>query len=77
VTSTDASTLILDADTPTGPLTFQYYLLLAGIAYELSKGFLFKTNWNYYDYKENSDVGPTLPRNFRGNVVKVSIRYAL
>jgi hypothetical protein len=77
VTSSDGSTLILDPDAPTGPLTFRYYLPMAGIAYEVSKGFTFKTNWNYYDYKEYSDVGPTLPRNFRGNVVTVSIRYAL
>lgn len=76
VTSSDGSTFILDASEPTGPLTFQYHLPMAGMAYEVSKGFTFKTNWNYYDYKEYSDGGPTLPRNFRGNVVTLSIRYA-
>lgn len=68
--------VILDVSEPTGPLTFQYHLPMAGMAYEVSKGFTFKTNWNYYDYKEYSDGGPTLPRNFRGNVVTLSIRYA-
>jgi hypothetical protein len=77
VTSSDGNTLILDPDAPSGPLTYRYHVPVAGIAYEVSKGFTFKTNWNYYDYKEYSDVGPTLPRNFRGNVVTVSIRYAL
>jgi len=77
VTSSDGSTLILNPDAPTGPLTYRYHVPVAGIAYEVSKGFTFKTNWNYYGYKEYSDVGPTLPRNFRGNVVTVSIRYAL
>ena len=61
VTSSDGSTFILDASEPTGPLTFQYHLPMAGMAYEVSKGFTFKTNWNYYDYKEYSDGGPTYP----------------
>jgi hypothetical protein len=33
--------------------------------------------WNYYDYHEKSDPGPTLPRDFRGNVFTVSMRYSM
>jgi hypothetical protein len=36
-----------------------------------------KGGWNYYDYNEKSLPGPTLPRDFRGNVFTVSMRYLM
>jgi len=32
--------------------------------------------WNYYDYDEQSLVGPTLPRHFHANLATVALRYA-
>lgn len=77
VTSTTGSTLILNPNAPTGPLSYNYHLPLATLAIELSKNLTYKTGWNYYDYHEKSDPGPTLPRTFRGNVFTLSLRYSM
>jgi hypothetical protein len=77
VTSTTGNTLILNPNAPTGPLSYNYHLPLATLAIELSKNLTYKTGWNYYDYHEKSNPGPTLPRDFRGNVFTLSLRYAM
>jgi len=77
ISSSNGSTLILNPNAPTGPLTFNYQTPLAGLAIELEKHVILKTGWNYYDYNESSATGPTLPRNFRGNVVTLSLRYIM
>ncbi len=77
ITSTAGSTLILNPNAPTGPLSFNYHLPTASLAWEFAKHFTYKTNWNYYGYHEKSDPGPTLPRNFRGNVFTLSLRYSM
>ncbi len=77
VTSTTGSTLILNPNAPTGPLSYNYHLPLATLAVELSKNLTYKTGWNDYDYHEKSGPGPTLPRNFHGNVFTLSLRYAM
>ena len=77
ITSSTGSTLILNPNAPTGPLSYNYTLPSAGIAVEVRKNYVLKGNWNYYDYNEKSEPGPTLPRDFRGNVFTVSIRYLM
>ena len=77
ITSTAGSTLILNPNAPTGPLSLNYHLPSASLAWEFAKHFTYKTNWNYYDYHEKSDPGPTLPRNFRGNLFTLSVRYSM
>jgi hypothetical protein len=77
ITSSNGSTLILNPNAPTGPLTFDYHLPMGALAIELQKHVVFKTGWNYYDYNEKSDPGPTLPRSFRGNVFTLSMRYIM
>lgn len=77
VTRTTGSTLILNPIAPTGPLNFNYYLPSASLAIRISNKVTYKTAWNFYDYSENSDPGPTLPRDFRGNVFTVSLRYSM
>jgi hypothetical protein len=77
ITSSDGSTLILNPNAPTGPLALNYHLPSANIAVELQRHVLFKTGWNYYDYNEKSVPGPTLPRDFRGNVFTLSMRYVM
>ena len=52
VTSTAGSTLILNPNAPTGPLSFNYHLPTASLAWEFTKHFTYKTNWNYYGYRE-------------------------
>jgi hypothetical protein len=77
VTSSNGSTLILNPNAPTGPLAFNYHLPTGSLAVEMSKQLTFKTGWNYYDYNEKSNPGPTLPRDFRGNTFTLSLRYSM
>jgi hypothetical protein len=77
ITSSVGNTLILNPNAPTGPLSFNYHLPQATLAIDLSKHFTYKAAWNLYDYHEKSALGPTLPRNFRGNVFTLSMRYTL
>ncbi len=77
VTSTSGNTLILNPIAPTGPLAFNYHLPTASLAVDLGKRTTFKTGWNYYDYNEKSNPGPTLPRDFRGNAFTLSLRYSM
>lgn len=77
ITSTTGNTLILNPIAPTGPLDFNYHLPTASLAIAISQKVTFKTGWNYYDYNEKSDPGPTLPRDFRGNMFALSLRYTM
>ncbi len=77
VTSTSGNTLILNPIAPTGPLAFNYHLPTASLAVELTKNLTYKAGWNYYDYNEKSNPGPTLPRDFRGNAFTLSLRYSM
>ena len=77
ITSSAGSTLILNPNTPVGPLSYNYHLPQATLAIDLTKHLTYKTGWNFYDYNEKSDPGPTLPRSFRGNVFTLSMRYAM
>ncbi|MFI5103815.1 MAG: hypothetical protein ACHP79_02720, partial [Terriglobales bacterium] len=77
VTSTSGNTLILNPIAPTGPLASNYHLPTASVAFEVNKALTLKSGWNYYGYNEKSDPGPTLPRDFRGNMFTVSLRYTM
>ncbi|HEX7288956.1 MAG TPA: hypothetical protein VF532_22415 [Candidatus Angelobacter sp.] len=77
ITSAVGSTLILNPNSPTGPLSFNYTLPMAMVNFDITKKLSYKTGWNYYDYNEKSDPGPTLPRDFHGNVFTLSLRYSM
>jgi len=77
LTSTAGNTTLLNPIAPTGPLAFNYHLPTASLAIQLSKNLTYKAGWNYYDYNEKSDPGPTLPRDFRGNAFTLSLRYSM
>ncbi len=77
VTSSSGDTLILNPIAPTGPLSFNYHLPTATLAVDFGKNLVYKTGWNYYGYNEKSAPGPTLPRDFRGNVFTMSVRYSM
>ncbi len=77
LTSSNGSTLILNPLAPPGPLSFNYHMPAASLAIDLSRHLTWKTGWNYWDYNEKSAPGPTLPRDFRGNVFTLSMRYVM
>lgn len=77
ITSSVGSTLILNPNAPVGPLSYNYHLPSATLAFDLTKHLTYKTGWNFYDYNEKSAPGPTLPRDMRGNVFTLSMRYKM
>jgi hypothetical protein len=75
-TFASGDTLILNPFAPLGPLDYNYHLPSASVRVELAPRWTLMGGWNYYGYGEDSDPGPTRSRDFRGNVVSTSIKYA-
>jgi len=76
VVSTSGDTLIINPNSPLGPLQFNYHKPYAAFDFDLTRGFTFRTNWGYYEYNERSlPDASSAPRDFRGNLVTLSIRY--
>ena len=79
VTSTTGSALFLNPNAPSGPLDSTYHRPYGGFDYAFAKAWTGKAYWGYYGYHEDpSSVAQDLfaPRNFRGNLVTLSMRYA-
>ncbi|MCI0352119.1 MAG: hypothetical protein L0Z53_22090 [Acidobacteriales bacterium] len=75
-TFVNGDSLILNPNAPLGPLQLNYHLPVAGLAVELTKNWTWKGDWNHYGYNEKSEPGPTAPRDARGNVFTLALRYA-
>jgi hypothetical protein len=79
ITSTTGSALFLNPNAPTGPLDSNYHRPYGGFDYAIAKGWTGKAYWGYYGYHEDPSLVPqdvAAPRNFRGNLVTLSMRYA-
>lgn len=76
ITDVSGSTLTLHALQPLGPLASRLQQPLAAVDVEIAKNFTWHGGWDYYQYGENSFVGPTLPRYFHANVATLSLKYA-
>ncbi len=75
--SVTGSTLILNPNSPSGPLDFNYHRPYGNVVIDLGKGVAFKTAWGFYDYNEkDSSTDLTGPRSFRGNLVNLSVIYS-
>jgi hypothetical protein len=61
---------------PLGPLQSTYQTPLAALDVLVHKNVTFKAGWNYYQYGEDSFVGPTAPRYFHANNTTLALRYA-
>ena len=64
---------------PTGPLNSSWYQPYGSVSYRFAKQWTGRARWDYYDYHEDSDGSYQdlyAPRNFRGNLVTLSIRFA-
>ena len=75
ITATDGNILTLNALQPKGTVSYQYQQPTALIGYTFHKGWEARAGWNYFQYDENSFVGPTAPRYFHANNTTLSIRY--
>ena len=79
LTGTSGSVLILSPNAPSGPLDSAYYQPFGGLDYRVMKGLTGRVYWGYYGYHEDesNDVQDVFaPRNFRANLVTLSLRYA-
>jgi hypothetical protein len=80
LTGTSGSSLIsITPNAPTGPLDSKYMQPFGGFDYHIAKGWTGRAYWGYYGYHEDvSNVVQDIfaPRNFRANLVTVSVRYA-
>jgi hypothetical protein len=80
LTGTSGSALlVITPSVPTGPLDSKWLHPFGGIDYQFAKNWTGKAYWDYYGYHEDaSAVSQDLaaPRNFRGNLVTLSVRYA-
>ncbi len=64
---------------PTGALNSAWYEPYGSIAYHFAKNWTGKAFWSYYGYHEDSNGSYQdlfVPRNFRGNTVTLSVRFA-
>jgi hypothetical protein len=80
LTGTNGSALItITPNAPTGPLDSLYLQPFGGFDYHFAKGWTGKAYWGYYDYREDSsNVFQDIfaPRNFRANLITLSLKYA-
>ena len=64
----------------TGPLNSKWLHPFGGLEYQFTKNWTGKAYWDYYGYHEDPTAGAVqdifAPRNFRGNLVTLSVRYA-
>jgi hypothetical protein len=74
-------TTFLNPLTPTGTLDFNYVKPFASLAFDIYRGVIYKTAWNYYGYNDHGVANPpglaALPsQNFNGSNVTFSFRYS-
>jgi hypothetical protein len=68
------------ATAPAGPLNSDWYQPYGSVAYHFAKHLTGRARCDYYGYHEDSTGSYQdlyAPRNFRGNAVTLSMRYAL
>jgi hypothetical protein len=76
ITSTNGRTPQFNTLQPPGSLQYNYQQPLANLAYYVGHNVTAKAGWNYYQYGEQSFIGPTDPRYFHANNVTLSLLWA-
>ena len=85
LTGTEGTQLRLDPQAlipnqVTGPLNSKWLHPFGGFDYQFARNWTGKALWDYYGYHEDPTTGAVqdifAPRNFRGNLVTLSVRYA-
>jgi hypothetical protein len=75
ITAVNGTAEFLNPRQVPGSLQSHYQSPYAGLAWTLGPGWSVRGDWNYYSYAEGGAVGPTLPRNFRGNLITLGMHY--
>lgn len=76
MSAVNGSTTFINIRQVPGSLQSQYQSPYANIAFDLAPNWSWKADYNYYGYGEGTPIGPTLPRNFHGNVYTIAVHYA-
>ena len=75
ISSVNGNTLYLNVRQVPGALISKYQSPFVNIAFTPHAGWIWKADWNYYDYGEGGPVGPTSPRDFHANVITLAMHY--
>jgi hypothetical protein len=75
VSASNGTSEVLNDRQVQGSLQSEYQMPFSDVAYEIHPGWFWKAAWNYYGYGEGSQVGPTLPRGFHGDMFTLSVRH--
>lgn len=80
LTGNSGTALLINPNAVSGPLDSKWLHPYGGFDLHLSKEWTGKAYWDYYGYHEDPTVGAVQdifgPRNFRGNLITLSVRYA-
>jgi len=77
IDSITGNTLILNPNSPPGPLNYNYHRPYGAVDVDLSKRVTWRTSWGMYDYDEKDNPIDNIGhRSFRGNLVNLTLRYA-
>jgi hypothetical protein len=81
LTGTSGSALLVITPTvPSGSLNSKWLHPFGGVDYHFAKDWTAKAYWDYYGYHEDPTPATVqdifAPRNFRANLVTLSVRYA-
>jgi len=76
IVDNQGSTTVFNPLQPLGPLASTFQSPLAAVAFAVHKNVTLKAAWNYYQYGEDSFVGPTAPRYFHANNTTLALKYA-
>jgi hypothetical protein len=75
ISAVNGTTEFLNPRQVAGSLQSKYQSPYANVAWTVHSGWALKANWNHYKYGEGGPVGPTLPRNFRGDIYTLAMHY--
>jgi hypothetical protein len=76
ITSVGGKTPQFSALQPDASLRYNYHLPMANLNVDLGHNLAWNAGWNYYQYREESFVGPTDPRYFHATNVTLALRWA-
>jgi hypothetical protein len=76
ISSVNGSTQVMNVRQVNGSLQSYFQTPYAQLVFDLEQKWAWKADYNFYGYGEGLPIGPTLPRNFHGNVVTLSVTYA-
>ena len=75
ISAVNGTTEFLNPLQVAGSLQSKYQTPYADVAWTFHPGWVWKGDWNHYAYDESGPVGPTLPRNFRADMLTLAVHY--